>query len=231
MSVAANLAAVRARIAKAAEAAGREAAAVTLVAVSKRQPVEAIREAYAAGQRDFGENYVQELAEKRAALADLAGIRWHFIGHLQSRKARELADGTVVVQGLDSASALAKLSEAGAAAGARVPVFVQVNIGDESSKSGLAVDAVEAFAADVAAAPGLDWRGLMTIPPAVGDAAAARPYFRRMRALRDTLSQRFGRPLALSMGMSGDFEAAVAEGADLVRVGTAVFGERPSPRV
>lgn len=227
MSIGANLAAVRARIAAAARAAQREPAAVTLIAVSKLQPAAAIREAYAAGQRDFGENYVQELAEKRAALADLAGIRWHFIGHLQSRKARELADGRITVHGLDSDSALTKLAATAAAAGTAVPVFIQVNIGDEEGKSGLAPEAVPAFAAQVAATRGLDWRGLMTIPPAV-DAEAARPYFRRMRALRDTLSTSFGRPLALSMGMSGDYEAAISEGADHVRVGTAIFGTRPA---
>lgn len=228
MSIAANLTAVRGRVAAAARAAQREPAAVTLIAVSKLQPVDAIREAYAAGQRDFGENYVQELAEKRAALIDLPELRWHFIGHLQSRKARELADGRITVHGLDSASALTKLAATAAAANTAVPVFIQVNIGDEESKSGLAPEAVPAFAAQVAGAPGLDWRGLMTIPPAV-DADAARPYFRRMRTLRDTLSASFGRPLALSMGMSGDFEAAVNEGADYVRVGTAIFGARPAP--
>lgn len=228
MSIAANLAAVRTRIAGAAQAAGRDAGSVTLVAVSKLQPAAAIREAYAAGQRDFGENYVQELAEKRAALADLTEIRWHFIGHLQSRKARELADGRIVVHGLDSASALAKLAATAEAAGTAVPVFIQVNIGDEQSKSGLAPEAVPAFAAQVAGTPGLAWRGLMTIPPAVADAEAARPYFRRMRALRDTLSASFDRPLALSMGMSGDYEAAISEGADYVRVGTAIFGSRPA---
>lgn len=227
MSIAANLAAVRERLAAAARAAGRDPAGVTLVAVSKLQPAAAIREAYAAGQRDFGENYLQELAAKRAALADLADLRWHFIGHLQSRKARELADGRITVHGLDSASALAKLAANAAAANTAVPVFIQVNIGNEASKSGLVPEAVPAFAAQVAAAAGLDWRGLMTIPPAA-DAAAVRPYFRRMRTLRDTLSASFGRPLALSMGMSGDYETAISEGADYVRVGTAVFGARPA---
>jgi pyridoxal phosphate enzyme (YggS family) len=225
MSIAAALAAVRAQIDAAARAAGRDPAAVTLVAVSKTHPPAAIREAYAAGQRDFGENYVQELVAKRTALADLRDIRWHFIGHLQSRKARDVADGAVWVHGLDAAETAAKLGARAHAAGTAVPVLLEVNVGGEETKHGVPPAGAEALARTVAATPGLALCGLMAIPPAL-DAESARPYFRRMRELRDTLSAKLGAPLALSMGMSGDFAAAIAEGADFVRVGTAIFGAR-----
>lgn len=226
MSIAANLASVQARIAAAARAAAREPSTVQLIAVSKLQPVEAIREAYAAGQRHFGENYVQELTAKQAALADLNDISWHFIGHLQSRKAKELCDGRIWVHGIDSPDAALKLNARAAGRGVIVPVFLQINIGGEESKSGIAPEEAERAAAVFAACPALAWKGLMTIPPQA-EGEAARTAFRRMRALRDTLSKTHGASLALSMGMSADFEMAIAEGADYVRVGTAIFGERP----
>ncbi len=227
MNIAQRLAAVRAAVAAACERAGRPRDAVRLVAVSKTHAAEAIREAYAAGQRDFGENYVQELVAKRRALADLPGIRWHFIGHLQSRKARDLAFPQAFVHGLDSLSAIQKLDAAAREAGLRIPVLLQVNVGDETSKSGVAPEAAGDAARALAACGALSWEGLMTIPPAVANSEAARPFFRRLRALRDSLSQDFDRPLPeLSMGMSGDFESAILEGATLVRVGTAIFGHR-----
>lgn len=225
MSIAANLASVQARIVAAAKAAGREPSGVQLVAVSKLQPVEAIREAYAAGQRHFGENYVQELAVKQAALADLNDLTWHFIGHLQSRKAKELCDGRIWIHGVDSPAAAQKLNARAAERAVIVPVFLQINIGGEASKSGVAPDEAAKAAGIFSTCPALAWKGLMTIPPPA-EGEAARASFRRMRALRDTLSQTYGDSLALSMGMSADFEMAIAEGADYVRVGTAIFGER-----
>lgn len=225
MSIAERLQAVRARIAEAARTAGREPAEVQLIAVSKLHPPAAIRAAYDAGQRDFGENYVQELQEKQAALADLPEIRWHFIGHLQSRKAREVADGKTWVHGLDSISGVEKLAARAAERDVRIPVLLQVNIGDEASKSGVAPKEAAGYLERILAFPSLSLRGLMTIPPEAGP-NEARAAFRRMRELRDTLSNRFGVELGLSMGMSGDFEAAIAEGATWIRVGTAIFGER-----
>ncbi len=224
MSIADNLARVRAEIAASAAACGRAAGEIVLVAVSKRQPAAAIREAYAAGQRDFGENYLQELEAKRDELADLKNIRWHFIGHLQSRKAPRLADGRVLLHGIDSASAAQKLADA--ATGQPVPLLLQINIGGEATKSGIAPESAETFAQAHLLKAGLDWQGLMAIPPETSDTLEATAFFRRMRELRDTLSQRFDRELKLSMGMSGDYEAAIAEGADYVRIGTAIFGPR-----
>jgi pyridoxal phosphate enzyme (YggS family) len=225
MSIHERLHGIRGRIAAAAAAAGRAPAEITLIAVSKKQPAGAIREAYAAGQRDFGENYVQELAEKQAELADLPEIRWHFIGHLQSRKAREVADGKTWIHGLDSAGAIDKLAARAAERGTTAPVMLQVNIGGEASKAGITPGAAADYVERIRGLPSLALQGLMTIPPD-DTPTAARAYFRRMRELRDTLTQRFGIPLGLSMGMSGDFEEAIAEGATWVRVGTAIFGER-----
>jgi pyridoxal phosphate enzyme (YggS family) len=227
MTIAENLARVQKRIAAAAAQAGRRSEDVHLIAVSKIHPAESIREAYAAGQRHFGENYVQELNEKQEALQELPDIVWHFIGHVQSRKAKDLALPETWIHGVDSASAADKLNARALERELVLPVFLQVNVGDENSKSGVAPDEAVAFAQNLRSRPGLAWRGLMAIPPHSDDAAQQRAYFRRMRELRDTLSKTYDVPLELSMGMSGDFEMAIAEGADWVRIGTAIFGERP----
>jgi PLP dependent protein len=237
MSIGENLFAIRTRIAQAESAAARAPGQVVLVAVSKFQSLSAIREAYAAGQRDFGENYVPDLVEKRVALADLADIRWHFIGHLQSRKAKDLVipnthgpNTHLLVHGLDSRSAVQRLDAAAREAGQRLPVLLQINIGGETSKSGVSAAEAAALGQTLVDAQGLDWRGLMTIPPPASDPINAAAGFRRLRQLRDRLSVDFHLPLPeLSMGMSDDFEAAIAEGATLVRVGTAIFGARPEP--
>jgi pyridoxal phosphate enzyme (YggS family) len=222
--VAGRLAAVRARIDAAARAAGRDPSSVTLVAVSKTQPAEAIRAAYAAGQRDFGENYAQELVAKHAALADLDGLRWHFIGALQRNKAKDVAPRAHVIEAVDRLELARELDKRAAAAGRTLEVLLEVNVGGEASKSGAAPADVPALVDAVRALPRLALRGLMTIPPEVDDPADARPYFAALRAL----AQEHG--LAeLSMGMSHDFEAAIAEGATLVRVGTAIFGARSYP--
>jgi hypothetical protein len=209
VSVAANLAAVRARL----------PAGVTLVAVSKTQPPEAIREAYEAGQRDFGENYAQEWREKADALADLAGLRWHFIGGLQTNKVKYLVGRVAYVHTVDREPLARELSRRFAAAGAAVRVFLEVNVAGEAAKAGCAPDDAPRLAEAVRALPGLELVGLMCIPPAEGD---PRPHFRALRALRDRLGL-----AELSMGMSGDWPAAVEEGATFVRIGTALFGARP----
>jgi PLP dependent protein len=210
-AIAENLARLRARLPP----------GVTLVAVSKTQPPSAIREAWAAGQRDFGENYAQEWRDKADALADLDGLVWHFIGGLQTNKAKVLAGRVGWVHTVDRLALAEELSRRWAARGAAVRVLLEVNVAGEAQKAGCAPDDVARLAEAVRALPALELRGLMCIPPAEGD---PRPHFARLRALRD----RLGLPLPdLSMGMSADWEAGVAEGATLVRVGTAIFGARP----
>lgn len=233
-SIAANLAAVRGRIAHAAQAAGRLPADVRLVAVSKTRPPEAIAAALAAGQLDFGENRVEEALPKLAALAG-AGARWHMIGHIQSRKAREVAAADfALVHSVDSLKLAERLSRAAVEAGRRVPLLLECNVSGEAAKAGFRAvtpadwEALRPTLTALLALPALDVQGLMTMAPIVPAPAAARPYFERLRRLRDWLAAAWPhRPWAeLSMGMSDDFEAAIAEGATLVRVGRAIFGER-----
>ena len=248
-SVVENLAAVRERIAAAARRAGRRPEEIALMAVSKTFPPPVIREAYEAGQRLFGENRVQEFAEKATALSGLAGAEWHMIGHLQSNKAAKAAELFSAVDSVDSLRLAEKLNAAAQALGKRLPVLVEINVGAEEAKSGVApsfefavrgmgphTSVIPAGTSDLAqlllAAAGLaalDFRGLMTIPPFTEDPQQARPYFRRLRELRDHIAARHlpGVSLdVLSMGMSHDFEVAIEEGSTCVRVGTAIFGER-----
>jgi hypothetical protein len=223
--VADKLAIVRERIVSAASVAGRPSDAIKLVAVSKGKPAEAIRDAYAAGQRRFGENYAQELVAKGASLADLAGIEWHFIGHLQSNKAKTVAPIAHVVHTVDSPGLARELARHVLKAGrGPLPVLIEVNVTREPQKHGASPsdlkDVIEALAAE----PSLALRGLMTVPPAE-DLAAARAAFETLASLR---SLHGGAALLpeLSMGMSHDLEVAVACGATVVRVGTAIFGPR-----
>jgi pyridoxal phosphate enzyme (YggS family) len=192
---------------------------VTLIAVSKTQPAQAIREAYAAGQRHFGENYAQEWREKAEALADLPDLTWHFIGSLQTNKVKYLAGRVGWVHTVDRPELARELSRRCAAAGASVKVLLEVNLGGEAQKGGCAPADAPALAALVRALPALDLRGLTCIPPPEDD---PRPHFKALRALRDQLGLQ-----DLSMGMSADWPAAVEEGATFIRVGTAIFGERP----
>jgi hypothetical protein len=194
-------------------------ASVTLVAVSKTQAPEAIREAYRAGQRHFGENYAQEWRAKAEALADLPDLVWHFVGGLQTNKARLLAGRVAWVHTVDRLELARELSRRVSAAGATLKVLLEVNLGGEQQKSGGAPAEVPALAEAVRALPGLSLEGLMCIPPPDQD---PRPHFRALRRLRDELGLR-----ELSMGMSGDWREAVEEGATLVRVGTSIFGARP----
>ncbi len=223
MTLAERLEGVLARIAEAERAAGRALGEVKLVCVSKRHPVEAVREAYALGQRRFGENYAQELAEKAEALADLPDLEWHFIGHLQSNKAKLVARWASVVHAIDSAGVARELGRRRAGLGLPpLAVLLEVNLGGEAQKHGMAAAELPDIAASVAAEPWLALRGLMTMPPA-GDREAARRVFSTLRTLRNVATPSLPE---LSMGMSDDLDVAIAEGATYVRVGTAIFGER-----
>ncbi len=220
-----NLQAVNERIAAAARAAGREPAAVALLAVSKTHAPALIEEAFGAGQRAFGENYVQEALDKMAALAHLA-IEWHLVGPLQSNKTRAAAERFQWVHTLDREKIARRLSEQRPQAMPPLDVLVQVNVSGEASKSGVAPREAAALAKAVAALPRLRLRGLMTVPEATDDERLQRARFREVRELYESL-RREGLALdTLSMGMTADMEAAIAEGSTMVRIGTAIFGER-----
>jgi hypothetical protein len=236
-----HIEAIRARMAAAARRAGRQPDEVTLVAVTKTHPPQVVRQAIAAGIVHLGENRVQEAQDKMAALqAERARVRWHLLGHLQRNKARIAMSLFDSIQTLDSVRLAETLNRQAqqAAPGQRYPVLLQVNVSGEASKEGFAlpgglenqarVPAFVAQVADVLALPHLQVQGLMTIAPYADDPQIVRPVFRRLRLLRDELARRF--PAAdwsqLSMGMSGDFELAIEEGATIVRIGRALFGER-----
>ncbi|MDO9285078.1 MAG: YggS family pyridoxal phosphate-dependent enzyme [Aquabacterium sp.] len=222
-----NLQQVHSRIARACAAAGRPVDSVTLLAVSKTFGADAVREAFAAGQRAFGENYVQEALDKIAALADLRRqIEWHLIGPLQSNKTRPVAEAFDWVHSVDRLKIAQRLSEQRPADRPALQLCLQVNISGEASKSGLAPDEVPAVARAVAALPRVRLRGLMAIPEPAGDEAAQRAPHRALRALLATLNDQGVMLDTLSMGMSADLEAAITEGATMVRVGTAIFGGR-----
>ena len=222
-----RLQAVHQRLTNACTRAGRSADSVTLLAVSKTQPAEAVRAAHAAGQRAFGENYVQEGLAKIEALADLRPeLEWHLIGPLQSNKTRVVAEAFDWVHSIDRLKIAQRLSEQRPAWAAPLQVCLQVNVSGEDSKSGVAPAELPALAQAVAALPRLRLRGLMAIPEPAGDEAAQRQPHRALRELLEALRQQGLALDTLSMGMSADLEAAVLEGATLVRVGTAIFGER-----
>ena len=233
-SIAANVAAVRERIARAVARVRRDANSITLMAVSKTVEPERIREAYAAGLRVFGENRVQEFTEKSAALADLQEAEWHLIGHLQTNKAKKAAELFTAIDSLDSLRLAEKLNQVAQQNGKKLPVLIEIKVGEEESKNGIAVDDPE-LEQLLGAAPQLDHleiRGLMTVPPFTEDPEGARLYFRALRDLRDTIAARRLTAVemdVLSMGMSHDFEVAIEEGSTCVRVGTAIFGARPKP--
>lgn len=214
---------VRERVASGAKRVGREASAVRLVLASKTQTPDAIAAAYEAGARDFGENYVQEALGKQEALRALE-IRWHLIGHLQTNKAKVAASAFELIHSVDSI----RIAEALARARPAPPVraLIEVNLGGEASKSGAVPESVEALI-DATRAK-IEIAGLMTIPPPSDDPGESRRYFAELRAIRDRLARRTGLALSeLSMGMTDDFEIAIEEGATIVRVGRAIFGERP----
>lgn len=223
-----SLAAARQRLADALQQAGRPLADARLLAVSKTKPATMIREAWHLGQRDFGENYVQEALDKQDELADLAGIVWHFIGPLQSNKTREVAERFAWVHSVDRVKIARRLNDQRPEALPPLQVCLQVNISAEASKSGVSLDELPALAEAVLAMPRLRLRGLMAIPAPAEGLDAQRAPLARLRQALEGLRERFPEaPLdTLSMGMSDDLEAAVLEGATLVRLGTAIFGAR-----
>ena len=223
-----NIARVEERIAAACRRSGRRREDVKLVAVSKTHPPELVRAAYEAGLRDFGENRVQEAKSKFPGLADL-GATWHLVGHLQSNKARVARELFHWVHSVDSLHLAEKLAQAAAPGDARLPVLIEVNLGEEASKAGVRAADVAALAEQIAPMETLELRGLMVIPPFFENPEDVRPYFRQLRALAGDIEARNLPNVSmreLSMGMSHDFEVAIEEGATIVRVGTAIFGER-----
>jgi len=222
----ANLQAVRERIAAAAHRAGRDPAEITLVAVTKTQPVEVIRAAYELGLRDFGENRVEEAETKFHLLPD--DIRWHMVGHVQSRKAARAVSPYVLVHSVDRVKLARRLNRFAGEAGRRLPILLEVNVSGEATKYGFSPDEIEPAVEAMRAFEHLRIRGLMTMAPIVTDPEDARPVFVALRELRDRLATRF--PDLdwhhLSMGMTDDFEVAIEEGATIVRIGRAIFGER-----
>jgi len=227
VNIASNLAAVRARIARAAGRAGRDPQSIRLVAISKTFPAEAVREAAAAGQIDFGENRLQEALPKMDQTADLP-LRWHLVGHLQSNKAKKAGVRFDVIHSVDSADLLSRIDEA--AAGHRIDLLVQVDLAREPTKHGAREDDLRPLFAAARELRAARVVGLMLLPPAVDDPDEARPFFRQLRDIRDRLIGGGTDPAMLaelSMGMSHDFEVAVEEGATMVRIGSAIFGSRP----
>ncbi len=244
-SIADRLGAIRGRIERAAVAAGRRPSDVRLVAVSKLQSSQDMRRAYAEGVRDFGENYVQELVRKSEELADLSDLRFHLIGHLQTNKAKLVVGRVSAVHSVDSVRLVEELGKrslaaevpvakqcplagglGGAATARQLPVFIEVNVGGEAQKSGCEPEQAAAVLAAIRGQTALRAVGLMTVPPFFDDPKLSRPHFDRLRQLRDRIADSTALP-ELSMGMTLDLEEAIHAGATLVRVGTAIFGERP----
>jgi PLP dependent protein len=231
VSIAENIAGVQERLRAAALRAGRNPADITLMGVSKTFPAESIREAYAAGLRVFGENRVQEFAGKAAALRDLADAEWHLIGHLQTNKAAKAAELFEAVDSVDSLRMAEKLNVAAASLGRILSVLIEINVGGEMAKSGMAPDSdeLEQILMHASRWENLKIGGLMTVPPYAEDPEGSRTYFRKLRQIRDRIAARSLPQIGmavLSMGMSHDFGVAIEEGATCVRVGTAIFGER-----
>jgi PLP dependent protein len=231
MSISENVAAIRERIDAAVRRAGRSLRSVQLMAVSKTFPASAIKDAYACGLRVFGESRVQEFSEKMEALASLTDVKWHMIGHLQSNKTTRAAELFSAVDSVDSLRLAERLNTAAQTLGKKLQVLIEINVGGEAAKSGVAAGSAE-LESILQAGPHLEHLaigGLMTVPPFAEDPELARPYFRKLRQLRDQIAARKLPAVAmdvLSMGMSHDFEVAIEEGSTCVRVGTAIFGDR-----
>jgi len=233
VSIATNVETLQERISRAAQRAGKKTGAITAMAVTKTVAPDRIREAYDAGIRVFGENRVQEFEAKVERLRDLDCAEWHMIGHLQSNKSAKAAELFGGVDSVDSVKLAQRLNSAASQSGKRIPVLIEINIGGEQAKSGLPPDSDElenllALAPELSS---LELSGLMTVPPYHEDAERSRPYFKKMRGLFDHISTRNlpgVRMEVLSMGMSHDFEVAIGEGSTCVRIGTAIFGERPA---
>ena len=219
-----RLALVEERIERAAQRCGRKRQDITLVAVSKKFPAERLAEAYRAGLREFGENYIQEFVEKRPALSKLTDARYHLIGHLQSNKAKVACELFQVIQTIDTAKLLGRLNQFAAERGVTIEAMIEVKLSTEESKSGVEPAVIPTLLDAASACANISMTGLMTMPPWSEDPERSRPYFRQLAAL--ALQYRLPK---LSMGMSGDLETAIEEGATIVRVGTALFGRRPKP--
>ena len=222
-----NIDAVEKRIQEACERSGRERSSVHLICVTKTKPIEMLKEAYDAGQRDFGENRVQEILRKKPELSE--EIRWHMIGHLQRNKVRQLIGQTVLIHSVDSFRLAETISEEAVRAGIIMPILIEVNAAAEESKFGVAPSDAEALIREISVLPGVRVEGLMTIAPYTEDPETNRPYFAALRQLSVDIGQKCIDNVSmgkLSMGMTGDFEVAVEEGATHIRVGTGIFGER-----
>jgi hypothetical protein len=229
-TIAENLAHLHEQITESCRRSNRLESEVALMAVSKVHPVEAILEAYAAGQRLFGENRVQEFQEKSPYLKELAGAEFHLIGPLQSNKTTKAAELFDAIDAIDSLKIAQRLNTTAAAVGKKLPVLIEVKLSHEESKHGLAPEELPSLLAAMNDLESIETVGLMTVPPWSEDAEPARPYFRELRKLRDESVVRFPRLTQLSMGMSNDFTVAIEEGSTCVRVGTALFGRRvPKP--
>lgn len=229
MTVAENLGRVEERIGRACERAGRKREDVQLIAVSKMVDPERIREGVAAGIQALGENYVQEARKKLDELADL-DVAWHYIGHLQTNKVKYVIDGFQWIHTVDRLRLAQELDKRAAKAGVTLSVLIQVHLGEEATKGGVAPDELEPLYAEMERLQALRVGGLMVLPPYLAEPDEVRPYFRQLRELLGRLRKTSKNPESLtelSMGMSHDFEVAIEEGATMVRVGTAVFGERP----
>ena len=234
MQIEQNIARVRELIAQAAKKSGRAGDQIILMAVSKTIPPERIREAYQAGVRLFGENRVQEFSDKSDFISDLHGAKWHLIGHLQSNKAAKASELFDAIDSIDSLRLAERLNAAAEKLKKTLPVLIEVNVGGEESKSGVAPisNEMESILRAAEQLSSLQIRGLMTIPPFGDSPEKSRPYFRMLRELHDEIARRKLPKLSmdeLSMGMSHDFEVAIEEGATCVRIGTAIFGARPKP--
>lgn len=231
VSISSSLDAIRSRIAAAARLSGRSPDEIALMAVCKTFPAEAIHEAYAAGQRLFGENRVQEFEAKAKAVADLAGIEVHMIGHLQSNKSRRAVELFQAIDSVDSVKLAERLDAAAREVEKVLPVLLEINVGAEEAKAGLSLDwtEIEPLLANAAQWTNLEIRGLMTVPPFTDDPDGARPYFRQLRELREEIARRNYPRVSMetfSIGMSHDFEVAIEEGSTCVRIGSAIFGAR-----
>jgi len=229
MSIAENLARLQEQIASVCQRVGRNESDVALMAVSKVHPVEAILEAYAARQRLFGENRVQEFQEKSASLSELTDAKFHLIGPLQSNKTNKAAELFDAIDAVDSLKIAQRLDTAAAALGKRLPVLIEVKLSHEESKHGLAPTELMGMLEAMEELKSVEAVGLMTVPPWSEDAETARPYFRELRQLRDEAAARFPKVTQLSMGMSNDFVVGIEEGSTCVRVGTGIFGKRVYP--
>lgn len=222
-----NLKEIEERIRAACRRAGRERSSVKLVCVTKTKPVEMLQEAYDAGERNFGENKVQEITAKKPLLPN--DVRWHMIGHLQTNKVKQVIDKAVMIHSVDSLHLAQEISRRAEAIGIVMPVLIEVNVAGEESKSGTTFENAEALIREAALLPGIHIKGLMTIAPYTEDPEENRLYFRKLRQLAIDIG---GKSIdnvdmiELSMGMSGDFETAIEEGSTIVRIGTGIFGER-----